>query len=385
MIEVWDYIRYLPPNLYGLVEGWLSKVIPAWAVYIIMGLLVMVGIVTVTMIVVMAFIWLELRSIGRIQVRRGPNRVGPWGLLQPIADAVKIMIKEDIVPVMADRWLYFLAPILAFSPALLALGVVPFGDGQGLLLADLNVGLLFVFAITLLEVPAIAMAGWSSYNKYSLMAAMRVVAQMISYEVPVVLSVLGVVMMVGSLSLGDIVKEQDIPFILLQPLGFLVFFMGVSAELNRTPFDLLEADSEIVAGYHIEYSGMKFALFYLGEYASTIVVSAVAATLFLGGWKGPILPPYIWFLIKLFVVFLLFVWARATLPRVRIDQVMALAWKFLFPLALFNVFLTAVEVLLPWPRAAFIVPNFIIAGILVVLLARPFPVVRTRVRRALSP
>jgi len=321
---------------------------------------------------IMAFIYLERRGLGRFQVRLGPNRVGPFGVLQPVADAIKVLIKEDIVPAKGDKWVHWLAPVVAFVPALMIFAVVPFQDGA--LLADLNIGILYVVAISAVSVVGVFMAGWGSNNKYSLVGAMRTVAQVVSYEIPLVLSIIGVVLLAGSLSMNKIVEAQTIPFILLQPLAFLIFFLAACAEINRTPFDLLEAESEIVAGFHIEYSGMKFALFYLVEYCEALAISAIITTLFLAGWKGPVLPPFLWFLIKVFGVFFLIFWVRATIPRLRVDQVMAFAWKCLLPLALINLFITAIEVL-AWPAAlpwVMIPVNIAIMAVLVVLWSRFF-------------
>ena len=321
---------------------------------------------------VMGYIWLERRGMARMQARLGPNRCGPFGLLQPVADAVKVLLKENIVPVKADKLVHWLAPLVAFVPALLIFAVVPFGDGA--VLADLNVGILFVVAISSLSTLGIFMAGWGSSNKYSLLGAMRNMAAVVSYEMPVILAIAGVVLVAGSLSMNQIVLAQNIPFILLQPLGFLIFFIGGCAEINRSPFDLMEADSEIVAGFHTEYSGMKFAMFYLAEYGEALVLSTIIATIYLGGWRGPLLPPWLWLVVKVFAVFFVMIWTRTTLPRVRIDQLMALAWKFLFPLALINLIITGIEVLswpaaLPWP----IIPvNFAIMAILVVLWSKFF-------------
>ncbi|MBA7707237.1 NAD(P)H-quinone oxidoreductase subunit 1, chloroplastic [subsurface metagenome] len=216
----------------------------------------------------MGFIWIERRGMARMQARLGPNRTGPFGVLQPVADAIKVLLKEDIIPAKADKIVHWLAPVIAFSPTLLIFAVVPFQDGA--LLADLNIGILYVVAISSVTTVGIFMAGWGSSNKYSLLGAMRNVAAVVSYEIPVVLAIASVVLMAGSLSLNQIVLAQDIPFILLQPLGFLLFFIGGCAEINRSPFDLLEADSELTAGFHTEYSGMKFALFYLAEYAEAV-------------------------------------------------------------------------------------------------------------------
>ncbi|MFH1169511.1 MAG: NADH-quinone oxidoreductase subunit NuoH, partial [Chloroflexota bacterium] len=324
------------------------------------------------LVMVMAFIYIERRGMGRMQSRLGPNRTGPFGLFQPVADAVKVLLKENIVPASADKVVHWLAPVVAFTPAMLIFAVVPFQNGA--LLADLNIGILYVVAVSSVSTVGVFMAGWGSSNKYSLLGAMRNVAAVVSYEMPLVLAVIGVVLLAGSLSLNDIVLAQNIPFILLQPLGFLLFFTAACAEINRSPFDLMEADSEIVAGFHTEYSGMKFAMFYLVEYAEALAISAIITTLFLGGWRGPLLPPWLWFVGKVVAVFFFMVWTRTTLPRVRIDQLMALAWKFLFPLALINLVITAIQVLV-WPTAVpwVIVPvNIAIMAVLILIWSRFF-------------
>jgi len=330
-------------------------------------------IIAFVLTMVMGVIYIERRGMGRMQSRLGPNRTGPFGLLQPVADAIKVLLKEDIIPASADKLVHWLAPVVAFAPALMIFAVVPFQNGA--LLADLNIGILYVVAISSVSTVGIFMAGWGSSNKYSLLGAMRNVAAIVSYEIPLVLSILGVVMIAGSLSLDDIVLAQkDVPFILLQPLGFLLFFMAGCAEINRSPFDLMEADSELVAGFHTEYSGMKFAMFYLVEYAEAVAISAIIATLFLGGWRGPVLPPWLWFVVKLVLVFFAMVWTRSTLPRIRIDQMMALAWKFLFPLAVINLVVTAIEVL-AWPTAVpwiIVIVNFAIMAVLIILWSKLF-------------
>jgi NADH-quinone oxidoreductase subunit H len=331
-------------------------------------------ILVVVLALVMGFIWIERRGMGRIQARLGPNRTGPFGLLQPVADAVKVLLKEDIVPAASDKVIHLLAPIVAFAPVLLVFAVIPFQDGAQM--ADLSVGILYVFAVGSISTLGVFMAGWGSNNKYSLLGAMRMIAAVVSYEMPLVLAVVGVVIISGSLSLNDIVRAQSVPFILLQPLGFILFFIAGCAEINRSPFDLMEADSELVAGFHTEYSGMKFALFYLVEYAEALAISAVISTLFLSGWKGPLLPPWLWLIIKVLGVFFFMVWTRGTFPRVRIDQLMALAWKFLLPLALLNLLITGIEVLV-WPTALpglLIVANIAIMVILVVLWSRFYKV-----------
>jgi NADH-quinone oxidoreductase subunit H len=321
---------------------------------------------------VLAYIYIERRAIGRLQARLGPNRTGPFGVLQAPADALKILLKEDIVPGNADKIIHFIAPVIAFTPLALIFVVVPFSDGASLV--DLNIGVLYIVAIASVSSIGILMAGWSSNNKYSLLGAMREVAAVISYEIPLVLSLIGVVLITGSMSLIQIVHAQDIPFILLQPLGFLICFIAGCAEINRSPFDLMEADSELTAGFHTEYSGMKFGLFYLTEYGEALALSAIIATLFLGGWRGPLLPPWLWLLIKVIILFFIMVWTRSTLPRVRIDQLMAVAWKFLFPLAVLNFLFTGIEVLvwpdgLPWP-VIFI--NFAIMAVLVIIFSRTY-------------
>ena len=298
--------------------------------------------------------WLERKVIGDIQVRLGPMRVGPHGLLQPIADGLKLLFKEEIVPQAADRTLYLLAPAIALIPAFISFAVIPFGDriqlfGKSidLVIADVNIGLLYVFGVASLGIYGIVLGGWASNNKYALLGGLRASAQMISYELSLSLSVVGVVMLSQSLSLVQIVDTQaSVWFIVLQPIGFLIFLICAVAEINRAPFDLPEAETELVAGFHVEYSSMKFAMYFMAEYANMITVSAMATTLFLGGWRGPWLPPVVWFLIKLFLFIFLFIWLRATLPRFRYDQLMRFGWKVLLPIALVNIMVTAVFVAL---------------------------------------
>lgn len=318
--------------LRGYLQPWFVDWIMA-ALGIALLLAVLVG-------TVMMLVWAERRTAGFIQSRLGPNRVGPFGLLQMVADVIKLLTKEDIVPARGDVVVYTVAPILAVAASLMAYSVIPFG--RGMQYADLNIGILYVVSLSSLGVLAILMAGWSSNNKYALLGAMRGAAQMISYEIPIVLSILGVVMITGSLSMTSIVNAQSgwQWNIIYQPLGFLVYMIAALAEVNRQPFDLVEADSEIVAGYHIEYSGMRFALFFLAEYLNAFAVSCIAVTLFFGGWQGPILPPYIWFVAKVAVVFFILMWVRLTLPRMRVDQVLRFAWTWLIPLSLFNLFAT---------------------------------------------
>jgi NADH-quinone oxidoreductase subunit H len=341
----------LPPDWPG--SYWLH-----WAAF---TLLVLGFIVLMTLF----FIWYERRLVGRLQIRLGPNRVGMFGFLQPIADGLKVLLKEDIIPEKGDKWVFWLAPIVALVPAMMIFAVIPFQDGA--LLADLNIGVLYIMAVSSVVVIGVFMAGWGSSNKYSLLGAMRTIAQEVSYEIPLVLSIIGVVLMAGSLSINDIVNAQEIPFILTQPLGFLIYFTAALAAINRTPFDLLEAESEVIAGYFTEYSGMKFGMFYLTEYAETLAVTAIVTTLFLGGWQGPLLAPWMWFLIKIVAVFSFIVWIRATLPRLRVDQVMGFAWKFLLPLAIINLLITALQVLL-WPHISLWLLASVNMGIMVVLI-----------------
>lgn len=291
---------------------------------------------------------LERKGLGRMQNRYGPNRVGPWGLLQPLADGIKALTKEDVVPRAADQVVHFLAPLVLVAPVFLALAVVPMG--RNMAAVDMDGGVLFFFAVGAATELSVFMAGWSSRNKYSLLGAMRAVAQMLSYEVPLILSAVTVIMMAGSLSTVRIVETQlgysaGLPhWHVLTPwgfAGFILFLIASMAESNRSPFDLPEGESEIIAGYYIEYSGFKFALFFLGEYIGMFAVSGLAVTLFLGGWGAPFAlldwgPSWFWFFAKLLTLICVFIWVRGTLPRLRMDQLMNFAWKFMLPMALMN-------------------------------------------------
>ena len=297
--------------------------------------------------------WVERKLIGRMQLRYGPNRAGPFGLLQPIADLVKLIRKESFFPASAVDLLYIASPAVAGFTALAAFSVIPWGPGWTIAGYDITgwvvnvpISLILVFALGALGIYGFIVGGWASESKYSLLGSMRTCAQMVSYEVSLALSVLGVVLMAGSLSLVDIVLEQQrtVWFVGPQIVGFLIFFVAGIAETNRPPFDLPEAETELVAGYHTEYSGMRFGLFSTAEYINMITLSGLAVTLFLGGWSGPVLPGPIWFLVKLAVFMFVFVWLRATLPRLRYDQLMALGWKVLIPLATLNLVVTAVLV-----------------------------------------
>lgn len=294
-------------------------------------------------------IYFERKVIGWMQLRIGPNRTGPLGLLQSVADVFKLLIKEDTIPKKAERELFILAPIITFIPSFTIIAAIPFSDRM--FNANLDAGLLYYVALTGISTIGIILGGWASNNKYALLGGMRSAAQMISYEVPLVISVIGVIMMTGSLNLHTIVDHQAGGFwhwnFIPQILGFIIFAIAGVSELNRTPFDLPEAESELVAGYHVEYSGFRFAFFMLSEYVYVFIIASLTALIFLGGWHAPFpfldfIPGIIWFLLKFsFVVFVLF-WLRATLPRVRIDQLMGFGWKVLLPLALVNMLVTAI-------------------------------------------
>jgi len=282
--------------------------------------------------------WLERKIIARMQNRYGPNRVGKFGLLQPIADGIKMLTKEDIVPQKADHLAHLLSPIAVVVPSLLLFSVLPFG--RGMTAVNLDIGVLFFLAISSVGTLAIFIGGWGSRNKFSLLGSMRALAQMVSYEVPLVLSIVTIVMITGSLSTVSIVEAQATRWFFFTPwgfAGFFIFLIGAVAEVNRTPFDIPEGESEIIAGFHTEYSGMKFALFYMAEFLGTFAFSALGATLFLGGWQGPLLPSWVWFGLKTYALVFVIIWFRGTLPRLRVDQLMSYAWKFLLPMALINI------------------------------------------------
>ena len=353
----------------GLSNGW---------VFAISGLLGAIGILSFVGFAAVINIWVERRLLARLQVRRGPNRAGPFGLLQPIADAIKLIQKEALQPDNADGIMFTLAPIVIFIPAILAFAVLPWGEHM--ILADLNVGVLYILALGSTTTIVIFMAGYASNNKFALLGSMRVIAMLISYELPTVLALLGVVLFASTMSLSGIVAFQEahwVWLIFLQPLAFLIFLLGSTAELGRTPADIAEAESEIVAGFHIEYSGMKFGLFYAVELVNVVAVSAIITTLFLGGWwtfgLEKFVPGWLIFIGKLYAVYFIFIWFRGTLPRFRVDQLMAFAWKVLLPLSIVNVLMVALEVFI-WTEyelsAGIVLPifgvvNFALAGALI--------------------
>jgi len=322
-----------------------------------------------TLVGVTYMVLLERKVIAWAQSRLGPMRVGPYGILQPVADAVKLMIKEDITPARADKWVFTAAPIISMVPALIVYAVIPFGPRVSifgrpvnLYVTDVNIGLLYVVSVASVGVYGIILAGYASNSKYPLLASLRASAQLISYEVAVTLTLVSVIMMSGSLSMVSIVDAQynaRVWFAFVQPVAFVIFFIGGLAETNRAPFDMPEAEQELTGGFHTEYSGMRFALFFLAEYANMIVVSSVATTLFFGGWLRPfpnvaalhvldLVPSWAWFLLKSFVFLYIFIWVRATLPRYRYDQLMRLGWKVLIPLAIANIVITGI-VKVVWP------------------------------------
>ncbi len=302
---------------------------------------------------------LERKVLAHMQVRIGPNRAGPGGALQPMADGIKLIFKEELIPAMADKLTFILAPVITMIPALIITAVVPwgptvdmFGRQVPLYIADLNVGVLYIMAVTSISVYGITLAGWSSNNKYATLGGLRATAQMISYELALGLALLAPVMMAGSMSLMDIVKAQaHLPFAVLQPVGFVIYLIASLAEINRAPFDMPEAEQELTAGYHTEYSGMKFALFFMAEYIKLIAIAMIGTTLFLGGWQGPLATTYpilgvVYFAIKVLLWMFFIIWMRATLPRIRYDHLMILGWKILFPVALLNILVTAAVIVL---------------------------------------
>ncbi|MBI5585916.1 MAG: NADH-quinone oxidoreductase subunit NuoH [Deltaproteobacteria bacterium] len=302
------------------------------------GLLLLLGFIQVN---ALFLIWLERKVAGHIQLRPGPMEVGPHGLLQTLVDGIKLMGKELITPTAVDKPMYWLAPIIVLIPAVVCFVVIPFAPV--LQVRDIDVGILLIFSFSSLTVLAILMGGWASNNKYSLIGAARSVAQIIAYEIPLLLSTMSVIIMTNSFRMSDIIAAQDkVWFILFQPIAAIIFLIGATAETNRAPFDLPEAESELVAGFHTEYTGMRFALFFLAEYSNMFITAAMAVVLFFGGWQGPVLPGLIWFMLKCYALIFGVIWVRWTYPRLRFDQLMNFAWKILIPIALLNLMLTAI-------------------------------------------
>jgi NADH-quinone oxidoreductase subunit H len=320
----------------GLAEGWINVILAALGVIVL---------ATVVLVIDIILVWVERKVVARFQDRLGPNRVGPYGLIQPIADVIKLLSKEDIIPAGADKIVYNLAPIIALATVLLIWAVLPLSST--IVGANLNVGVLYIVAIGAISTLGIIMAGWASNNKYALLGAFRTVAQMVSYEVPMVIALIIPVILARSMGLADIVEGQSVWYIVVAPLALLIVFITSVAELGRAPFDLTEAESEIVAGFHIEYTGMKFGLFYAGELLHALTVGAIVSTLFLGGWRGPGAEAYpilgvIYFFIKAFFIYWVIMWVKYSLPRIRIDHMLGFNWKFLTPLALIVLMVTAI-------------------------------------------
>ena len=342
----WYDLRDLANPVRELIDG---LGLPGAVDYVLWSLIAAVAILTWLVLSVLAFIWIERRVVALMQNRMGPNRVGPAGLLQPVADALKLLLKEAITTRDADRLLFWLAPIIVFIPTIVVFAVVPFGESM--VLANLNVGVLFLIAVAGIMTPAVFIAGWSSNNKSALLAAMRAIAMLISYELIQVLALLAAVLFIGSMNLQAFVSWQDeynTWLIFILPLPLVAYVIAGAVEINRSPMDLSEAESELAAGYHTEYGGIKFGFFYQAEYMAGFAIAATVTTLFLGGWTlwglEEWIPGWIIFLGKLYAVFFLYIWSRGTLPRLRIDQLMAFAWKFMLPLMLVNALLVAIEV-----------------------------------------
>ncbi len=340
-----DFIANVGPWLQGLLEG--IGLPEVWARVIVMGV-GGIGLALIPLVAVIFLIWAARKLIARMQDRIGPNNSGPYpgpyALFQTFADAIKMLTKEDVIPTAADRWVFNIAPIVILTVAVLIWAVIPVG--KDMIGADLNIGIFYVLSLGSGGMIALMMAGWGSNNKYALLGALRAVANMVSYEVPQILSVLTVVMVAGSFSMQEITKAQTVPFLFVIPVTALLFFVSSLAEVGRQPYDLVEADSEIVAGYFVEYSGMKFGQFYLSEFMNNFAISVITATLFLGGWKGPFVDSVpilgsLWLLLKSLLVFFVLLWLWGTMPRLRIDQMLNFNWKFLTPVALVNVCVVA--------------------------------------------
>ncbi len=306
------------------------------------------ALLSILSVVVLSLTWVERKVLARIQQRMGPMRVGPYGLLQPIADGLKLLIKEDIMPAWVDRPIYWAAPLAVFVPSFLVWVVIPFSSD--LVLRDMDLGLLYVLALSVLSILGLIMAGWGSANKYGIIGGLRSAAQLISYEIPLIVIAITIAMLAGTLNLTDIATGQgNTWYILLQPLALVIFLLAGLAEVGRSPFDIFQAESELVGGPFIEYSGAHWSIFFLGEYINTFLVAALVTIFFLGGWSGPLLPELAWFLIKCYAVILVIFWLRGTLPRLRIDQLMAFGWQGLVPLSFLNFLMVAFALFYKWP------------------------------------
>ena len=332
----------MPPTLPLVVSLAVSLYDVVWMVA---GLLAMF---TALSVVVLSLVWLERKFLGRLQLRLGPTRTGPMGLMQPLADALKLILKEDIVPDSSDKAIFWVAPMIVVLSAFMIWVTIP--GGEGLVLRNLELGLFYITAFAVIGILGLVLAGWGSANKYGILGGLRSAAQLISYEIPVIMVVVSVAMLAQSLDLRVIVASQNpVPYGLILPLGLVVFFIAGLAEVGRTPFDIYHAESEVVGGPFVEYSGAHWSVFFLAEYINTFAVAALVALLFLGGWSGPFLPGIIWFLIKVYAVILVVFWIRGTFPRLRIDQLMAFAWKVMVPLSFYSIVITAIYLFYGWP------------------------------------
>jgi NADH-quinone oxidoreductase subunit H len=318
------------------LQHFLARFLGTFGAQMLLGVVGVMGYLTFN---VLFLIWLERKVAGHIQRRLGPMEVGPHGAWQTVADMLKLLSKQLLTPVATDRFTYLFAPVLVFLPTMCVASLIPVADVRTF--ADMPNGLIVIVALSGITVISIFMAGWSSNNKYAVLGGMRSVAQVIAYEIPVLLAALSVVLIAQSLNLRQIAAGQHLPYALLQPVAAVIYLIGITAETNRAPFDIPEAESELVGGFHTEYSGMRFAMFFFAEYTNMLVLGALGATLFLGGWKGPLLPGPVWLLLKAYAVVFLMIWVRWTFPRLRFDQLMSFAWKFLIPIALLNVAVTA--------------------------------------------
>lgn len=377
----------------NFIANWLESLLIGWGLTsgLVTFIMALVGVVVVSVTVLLIdilLVWVERKVVARFQDRLGPNRLGPFGLIQPIADVIKLLIKEDITPQGADRVVYNIPPIIALATVLMIWGVIPFAPE--VLGADLNVGVLYIVAVGAISTLGIIMAGWASNNKYALLGASRTVAQVISYEVPMVIALLVPVLLAGSMSIRDIVESQTVWFIVIAPVAALIFFISCIAELGRSPFDLAEAESELVAGFHVEYTGMKFGMFYAGELLHALTMGALVASLFFGGWRGPgaetfpILGVFYLF-IKAFFFYWVIMWIKYSMPRVRIDHMLNFNWKFLVPLSLMTVLATAIahKLLIVTPQwiytTGMFLVNLVIVWVTLTILHRHASLERQRV------
>ncbi len=339
-----DMINNIFINGSGLIKSILSALgFGSFLINLVMSVVYFVAIAAVVTFNIIIIVWMDRRVASLFQERIGPNRVGPFGLMQSLVDAVKLIGKESVIPAAVDKTVYKIAPIFIFTVTFMMYAVLPYGKDMSAV--NLNLGILYFAAVSSTSTIAILMAGWGSNNKYSLLGGMRTIAMVVSYEIPLAFSMLGIVMITGTLNLNEIVASQSSVWnIVLQPVAFVIFIISALAELNRSPFDMTEAEQEIVAGFHTEYTGMRFALFFMAEYANLFVVSALGVTLFFGGWHGPVLPSWLWFMIKSYAMIFFILWIRWTMPRARMDKMMKFNWKFLIPLSIANILVTGVGI-----------------------------------------